>query len=58
MQVKIRPIEELKPFENNPRKNQKVGKIAQSIKEYGFTQPIVVDEDDNGNNWSYKINGI
>jgi|TARA_R110002020_G_scaffold187961_6_gene386461 ParB-like chromosome segregation protein Spo0J len=47
MQVKIRPIEELKPFENNPRKNQKVGKIAQSIKEYGFTQPIVVDEDDN-----------
>jgi len=47
MEVKIRLIDELKPFENNPRKNQKVSKIAQSIKEYGFTQPIVVDEDDN-----------
>ena len=46
MQVKMRPISELIPFEKNPRKNQKVGKIAQSIKEYGFTQPIVVDEED------------
>jgi len=46
MQVKMRPINELIPFEKNPRKNQKVGKIAQSIKEYGFTQPIVVDEKD------------
>ena len=46
MQVKMRPINELIPFEKNPRKNQKVGKIAQSIKEYGFTQPIVVDEED------------
>ncbi len=46
MQVKMRPIDELIPFEKNPRKNQKVGKIAQSIKEYGFTQPIVVDEED------------
>ena len=46
MQVEMREIHELIPFEKNPRKNQKVGKIAQSIKEYGFTQPIVVDEDD------------
>jgi len=46
MQVEMRDIHELIPFEKNPRKNQKVGKIAQSIKEYGFTQPIVVDEDD------------
>ena len=46
MQVEMRPINDLIPFEKNPRKNQKVGKIAQSIKEYGFTQPIVVDEDD------------
>jgi len=46
MQVEMREIHELIPFEKNPRKNQKVGKIAQSIKEYGFTQPIVVDEED------------
>jgi len=46
MQVEMRPINDLIPFEKNPRKNQKVGKIAQSIKEYGFTQPIVVDEYD------------
>ena len=47
MKIKVRLIDELKPFDKNPRKNQKVSKIAQSIKEYGFTQPIVVDEHDN-----------
>lgn len=36
----------LKNYENNPRINKTaIAKIKQSIKEYGFRQPIVVDED-------------
>lgn len=36
----------LKPYENNPRVNgEAVDKVASSIKEFGFQQPIVVDKD-------------
>jgi ParB-like chromosome segregation protein Spo0J len=37
-------IEQIKPYENNPRKNLNYDKVAKSIKEYGFQQPIVVDK--------------
>ena len=34
------------PYENNPRNNEEaVEKVANSIKEFGFNQPIVVDKD-------------
>lgn len=34
------------PYDNNPRKNETaVGAVANSIKEFGFKQPIVVDAD-------------
>ena len=36
-------IEEIIPYSRNPRKNQHVDKVATSIKEFGFQQPIVVD---------------
>lgn len=36
-------ISELKPYENNPRQKAAVDKVAASIKEFGFRQPIVVD---------------
>lgn len=46
MDVAVLNIAEVKPYEKNPRKNrQSVAKVAESIKEYGFRQPIVVDED-------------
>ena len=36
---------DLKPYENNPRQNgEAVDKVAASIKEFGFQQPIVVDK--------------
>lgn len=36
----------LKPYENNPRVNDyTVKKVLASIEEFGFTQPILVDED-------------
>jgi ParB-like chromosome segregation protein Spo0J len=44
MKIKITPIDKLIPYHNNPRKNQAVDKVASSINEYGFQQPIVVDK--------------
>ena len=38
-------ISDVKPYEKNPRKNdQSVDKVANSIKEFGFKVPIVVDK--------------
>lgn len=38
------PIEQVIPYERNPRKNQHaVAKVARSINRFGFRQPIVVD---------------
>ena len=38
-------VDDLIPYENNPRNNDKaVAKVAESIKEFGFKVPIVVDE--------------
>ena len=46
MQVEMRPIGSIKPYENNPRLNDAgVDAVVASIREYGFRQPIVVDEE-------------
>lgn len=40
------PIEQIKPYENNPRINDDaIHETANSIKEFGWQQPIVVDKD-------------
>jgi DNA modification methylase len=46
MQIKLAEISTIKPYENNPRKlsEQAIQKVAMSLKEYGFRQPIVVDK--------------
>ncbi|MGE4198948.1 MAG: DNA modification methylase, partial [Phycisphaerales bacterium] len=45
MKVRLRPIDSITPYEKNPRKNDgAVDAVARSIQEYGFRQPIVVDE--------------
>jgi DNA modification methylase len=45
MQVELRAIASIRPYENNPRLNEEaVDAVAASIKEFGFRQPIVVDE--------------
>ena len=37
-------IDKIRPYENNPRQNEDaVDKVAASIKEFGWQQPIVVD---------------
>lgn len=44
MKVKLVPIDTVIPYARNPRKNEAaVDKVAGSIKEFGFQQPIVVD---------------
>ena len=44
MNIQNIEIEKVIPYENNPRKNQSVEKVASSIKDFGFQQPIVVDK--------------
>jgi DNA modification methylase len=45
MIVEERSIETIQPYENNPRVNDPaVDAVAASIREFGFRQPIVVDE--------------
>jgi ParB-like chromosome segregation protein Spo0J len=44
MKVEQWEIERVKPYEKNPRRNDKaVEAVARSIREFGFRQPIVVD---------------
>ncbi|MCC0744879.1 ParB N-terminal domain-containing protein [Clostridioides sp. ZZV14-6044] len=39
-------LEDIKPYENNPRNNHDaVEKVVNSIKEFGFNNPITVDKD-------------
>lgn len=44
MEVRNIPIEDIKPYAKNPRNNKDaVEKVAESIKEFGWKQPIVID---------------
>ncbi len=46
MEVQNRKLSEITPYDNNPRNNAAaVRPVANSIKEFGFQQPIVVDKD-------------
>lgn len=45
MNIELKPIDSIKPYDRNPRKNDAaVPMVAKSIREFGFRQPIVVDE--------------
>jgi len=44
MKIEYWEIEKVKPYDKNPRRNDKaVEAVARSIREFGFRQPIVVD---------------
>jgi|TARA_B100000513_G_scaffold35753_1_gene13758 ParB family chromosome partitioning protein len=45
MKVLSIDIDKVVPYDKNPRRNQPVDLVAKSIKEFGFTNPIVVNED-------------
>ncbi len=45
LNVELRPVAEIKPYDKNPRDNDAaVDAVAESIRRFGFRQPIVVDE--------------
>lgn len=46
MNIVYKPIKELKPYKKNAKKHNKeqVEQIANSIKEFGFTQPVIIDK--------------
>ena len=45
MRIEQRKLADVKPYENNPRINDDaVAAVVASIREFGFRQPIVVDE--------------
>ena len=46
MKVKQTPIDDVIPYARNPRKNgDAIAKVAASLKEFGWQQPIVVDSE-------------
>lgn len=46
VQIIDKQIKDLKPYENNPRKNDEAVKyVAESIKQFGFKVPIIIDKD-------------
>lgn len=46
MKIQLWSVDRVIPYKRNPRRNEDaVAKVAASIKEFGFKQPIVVDKD-------------
>jgi DNA modification methylase len=46
MHIEQRPLASIRPYEKNPRVNDAaVNAVVASIREFGFRQPVVVDED-------------
>lgn len=44
MQIIYRPVQEIVPYAKNPRKNDDaVDKVIESIKEFGFRNPLILD---------------
>lgn len=46
MEIVMKGLDELRPYEKNPRKNEDAVKyVAESIKQFGFKVPIVIDNE-------------
>jgi ParB/RepB/Spo0J family partition protein len=43
MNVLLKSITDIKPYSRNPRKKLNLDKVVESIRNYGWQQPIVVD---------------
>ena len=45
MTVEYLPVDAVKPYAGNPRRNKRaVAGVAESIRRYGFVNPIVIDD--------------
>lgn len=49
MNITYKQIKQLKPYKNNAKKHprEQVERIAESIKQFGFTQPVLIDKHNN-----------
>jgi len=46
MKIEYKNIDEITPYENNPRNNDEAAEyVANSIKQFGFKVPIIIDKD-------------
>ena len=47
MNVKNVPVKDIRPYEKNAKKHDKtqIDNVSESIRQYGFAQPIVIDKD-------------
>lgn len=47
MNIIVKKVSEIFPYENNTKKHDKkqIDNVAESIKQYGFVQPVVIDKD-------------
>lgn len=47
MKIEYRAISEIKPYAQNAKKHDKtqIANVAESIRRYGFVQPVVIDAD-------------
>lgn len=44
MEIKMMKVQDVHPYENNPRINDgAVDAVAESIKQYGFKVPVIID---------------
>ena len=46
LKIEYLNVDEIRPYENNPRKHdmEQIKKIADSITEFNFTNPVLIDE--------------
>ena len=49
LKIDYKDINEIKPYENNPRihSNIQIEQIGKSVEEFGFTVPILLDDNNN-----------
>lgn len=47
MEIQYRRLDEITPYENNAKTHDQtqINNVAESIKQYGFVQPVVIDRD-------------
>lgn len=47
MNIELRKLSEIHPYKNNAKKHDKkqIDNVAESIRQYGFVQPVVVDRE-------------
>lgn len=46
MKIELYPLTRIRPYENNPRHNDEaMDAVAASIREFGFRQPLVIDDE-------------